>query len=423
MAKILISPLGVGGYFKNKDGEQPERDYRKTTYQIDQKSYPNSKFVSSVLYQHFDLDGIIFIGTVKSMWEAVYDFFCEIKQIAKDENYWLELASKIESSNCESSLDSLDLSKLQEVLGDKSECILVKYGINQNELWENFDRIIQVINSLDDGDEVYIDLTHAFRSLSVLQFLSITFIKDLLTNKKIKIAGIYYGMLDVARDSELGYAPIIDLSPFFEMISWTQGAYSLQTFGHGYLIAQLLQQQGNQDLSKQLNNLSDALEINYLPTIKQRATDLKASLQQTKSDSPFQYLEHIPEKFVKQIAKNFRQEWEFQLAMAEWYFNNKRYATGYITLAEAIITYVCEINNLNPRNYDDREQAKQILKNDNNKARQLAELYRKEINPIRNAIAHASFDKNRQSCSDAVARSTDYLQQVKRICSTGKLGN
>ena len=75
MAKILISSLGVGGRFKNQD--KPDREYRTTCYQIENKSYPKSIFMASVLYEHFDLDGIIFIGTVKSMWEEVYRFFCE----------------------------------------------------------------------------------------------------------------------------------------------------------------------------------------------------------------------------------------------------------------------------------------------------------------------------------------------------------
>lgn len=57
MAKILITPLGAGA---------ANREYRKATYKLDEQQYESS-FIASVLYKHLQLDGIIFIGTIKSM--------------------------------------------------------------------------------------------------------------------------------------------------------------------------------------------------------------------------------------------------------------------------------------------------------------------------------------------------------------------
>lgn len=415
MAKILISPLGVGGRFKDKTKNREDREYQKTTYRIDDKDYPNSRFISSVLYKHFDLDRVIFIGTVKSMWEAVYEYFCEENEIDINTEYWWDLVDTIEQSNHNSSLDTLNLSILEEILGNQSRCILIKYGITEEELWENFERVIEVINSLSDQDEIYIDITHAFRSLSVLQFLSITFIQDLLIDKEIKIQGIYYGMLEVTRPNELGYAPIINLMPFFEMISWIQGAYSFKTFGNGYLISELLKQQNQLDLAKNILSLSEAINLNYLPTIQQRAIDLKGSLYQGEKTTPFKYLKHIPEDFVNQFSSSFSKQSDFQLKLAKWYFDHKHYAAGYISLAESIITYLCELEALDFKRYDNREKMKKMLRKKSYTKLELSYLFNEKINPIRNAIAHASFDKKRPSYLDAINNANTYYHQVKNI--------
>jgi CRISPR-associated Csx2 family protein len=197
MAKILISSVGVGGRFKNQ--HISDREYQDACYKIGDTPYPQSRFIASVLYEHFQLDGIIFIGTVRSMWEEVYRFFCESNAVQKDDEYWLDLACKIDNLTHDSELNSIDLSPIEKILGERSKCILIKYGLDQDELWENFDRIFQIVELLQPGDEIYIDITHSFRSLSLFLFLTITFIRDLASEKQIKIAGVYYGMLDVSR--------------------------------------------------------------------------------------------------------------------------------------------------------------------------------------------------------------------------------
>lgn len=418
MAKILISPIGIGGKSKNKDAY--DREYQDTCYKIGEKSYPSSRFMASVLYEHFELDGIIFIGTVKSMWEEVYRFFCEKKGEINDDEYWLDLVSKIDSLQYDSDLDDLDLSPIENVLGSRSKCILIKYGINQDELWENFDRIFQIVELLQKGDEIYIDITHSFRSLSLFLFLTITFIKDLVTEKEIKIVGVYYGMLDVTR--ELKYTPVVDLKPLFDMTTWIKGAYSLKTYGDGYLIADLLESQGNTELANEIEQLSQALNINYVTAIKQRSSTLKTSLQMSVYNSPFRYLRQILENFVNKFARSSGKEYEYQLELAGWYFDNRRYATGYITLAEAIITYLCEINEADPKVEDRRQKMKDCLHQVENKNSKLAQLYFK-VNPIRNSIAHALLEQGRRATSDldAINNAKLYQQEAKKIFRTKTL--
>jgi CRISPR-associated Csx2 family protein len=419
MAKILISSIGVGGRFKNTNN--PDREYRKTSYKIQDTSYPESTFMASVLYEHFDLDGIIFIGTVKSMWEEVYRFFCHNKSLNQNDDYWYNLANKIDSLTYESELNAIELSPVEEILGKHSKCILTKYGLNESELWLNFDKILETIDFLQPGDEIYIDITHSFRSLSLFLFLTVTFLQDLVSEKNITIAGVYYGMLDVT--SELKYTPVVDLKPLFDMTSWIKGAYSLKNNGNGYLIAQLLESQGEKELATQIKQLSDAININYANAIQQRSSALKSSLQNKTIGGPFKYLKNILEKFVNQFTRSSSvTESEFQLKLAGWYFDNKRYATGYITLAEAIITYLCEIHDKNIRSQDERGEMKRFLGEKDNRNSGLGELYFR-VNPIRNSIAHALLEEGKKTTTDsnAINRAKNYLQEARKIFKTRTL--
>jgi CRISPR-associated Csx2 family protein len=412
MAKILISSIGTGALNTNN---QAVREYRTAKYRIDEQEY-NKSFISSVLYEHLKLDSIIFIGTVKSMWEEVYRVFCEEKNINFDEEYYFKLIETIESLNYQSDLDSLNLQPIKQVLGENSQCILIKYGLNEAELQENFDQIIKIVDFLQNGDELYIDLTHSFRSLSLFMFLVLNFVNDLYTERNIKVKGVYYGMLDVTR--EFGYAPVVDLQSLFEVTEWIKGLYSLKSFGNGYLISELLQNQGQKDLARKIRELSDAININYLPDISQRSKLLNTSLQTTNLTSPFQYLKKILEKFINRFSQKNERESDFQLKLSKWYFDNKRYATGYITLAEAIITYMCELEGEDIVSQEARERMKKLLRK--NRHTEIAQLYFK-VNKIRNGIAHALIEGERQSYHTAISNAEGYYQKAKTIFDSNAL--
>jgi CRISPR-associated Csx2 family protein len=413
MAKILITPLGVGGRFNSKTNtnQSADREYLEADYCISGKKYKN-RFIASALYEHFELDGIIFIGTVRSMWEEVYRFFCDKNQCYFDNNYWFSLAEKIDSMNYESKLDELDLSRVKSVLGDRSECIVTNYGLNDEELWENFDLIFQVINLLKSGDEVYIDITHSFRSLSLFLFLVLTFIKDLPEKQNVKIAGVYYGMLDISR--EIGYTPVIDLKSLFDMTDWIKGSYILNHYGDGNLISKLLKEQGEFKVADQVFQLSSSINLNFLPAIRERAKPLNASLKNISIPGPFKYIKNTLIQFVKKVSNPSDNESDFQLKLAGWYFDNDRYATGYITLTEAIITYLCEIYGKNVDSQTDRDSMKNLLFEDEYKNSELTKIWH-EVNAIRKQIAHASLEETCTSYSSAIRKAKKYHETIGKI--------
>ena len=74
MAKILIAGLGKG----IKEDEK----YRETNYSIEKGNnesiiYENESFITSALEKHFEIDKTIYIGTVGSMWDNLYSYYCD----------------------------------------------------------------------------------------------------------------------------------------------------------------------------------------------------------------------------------------------------------------------------------------------------------------------------------------------------------
>ncbi|MDX1957340.1 MAG: TIGR02221 family CRISPR-associated protein [Leptospiraceae bacterium] len=402
MAKILISPIGTG---QQKSDNSSSREYKTAKYKIDEMEYERS-FVSSVLKEHLQIDHIIFIGTVKSMWEEVYRFYNEDKKDF-DLQYYDELATKINEFNYSCDLNLLDLDRLEKSLSERSKCKLIYYGLNEEELQKNLEIIINSINnSLEDGDEIFFDITHSFRSLSLYLFLVLMFITDLLKEKKIKVSGVYYGMLDVVR--EIGHAPVVDLSYLLNTVDLIKASYEFQNYGNGFLIADLLRD-SNQEFSEKILNLSKAISMNYTSDIIESAKNL--SKVQARIPSPYS---HFIPNFINQFAKNISaksNEYEKEYELAKWHYKNKNMSSAYILLAESIVTYVCEKENIKPiRKEDKRKEAKEKLFNET-KFRSLKDVSKK-ISDIRNNIAHNIGTGNLDS---DFAELGNYLAEVKKL--------
>lgn len=85
-------------------------------------------------------------------------------------------------------------------------------GKNEDEMWTIFTTLF---NALQDGDELYIDMTHAFRYLPMLVLVLTNYAKFL---KGVTVKSITYGNWE-ARDGD--HAPIVDLLPIAALQDWT----------------------------------------------------------------------------------------------------------------------------------------------------------------------------------------------------------
>lgn len=108
-------------------------------------------------------------------------------------------------------------------------------GRNDDELWQIFQA---VVNAVEPEEPVIFDITHGFRSLPFLSFLSVAYLRII---KQIRLKAVYYGNFE-ARDTSVtpNRAPVIDLTHFVDLLDWMIGADRFVRFGDARDLANLL---------------------------------------------------------------------------------------------------------------------------------------------------------------------------------------
>lgn len=412
MSKVLISFLGVGALKSSGVGSERigPREYRTANYKINNKQ-ESSSFVTAILTKALACDKLIIIGTMHSMWEELYRYYAEENSCFDEELYW-EIAKVAESSSASSEIDYSILGKVETAFKSDSKIILIKYGLNEEELKYNFQEVIRIEEYLEEGDELHIDITHSFRSLSMFMMTALHYLQD-VSSKKLQIAGVHYGMLDVSR--ELGYAPIVNLKYLTDTMDWIKGAYALGEYGSGNLIGSLLEEDGQEGRAKKIKQLSNAFAMNYSYDIRNHIQSL-AKLDKEELSAPSSLI--IPQtlrQLQNRLGKN-QAESRFQLELAYWYFENHQYGSSYILLAESIVTFVCELEGKQDTDSEDvrNEMKRRILKGDYKECN-LSRTWFQTINRIRNKVAHPTIEKRKDTLLNDVAQLKTRLDKAKSI--------
>lgn len=383
--KVLISFLGTGPL-----ASKEARTYKTANYKLGDKELGQFPFVSAALKKHYNIDKIILVGTVHSMWEEVYRWYNAFYGRPTDEDVYFSIADSCEKANYKSPLTIPHLDLIEQSLGNGSKVVLIKYGINEEEVKENINIILGLEQHLNHEDELIVDITHSFRSLPIFMMNLLIYLKN-VSNKNIKISHIHYGMLEM--DKELGFTPIIDLKAILDVNDWITGAYSFSQFGNAYKISNLMKNEDS-SVATLLDEFSNLMNLNHLHAIQnisQRLSSIKN--KQFNTLLPQLTITPIVIDFVQRFAAPRDNHSLFQLKVAKWQLEHKKYAQSMLTLNEAMITYICEQNGMEWNNYDMRELAKAALRYQPiAKGIQCERAFRqiyKKLKPLRNCTAHS----------------------------------
>ncbi|WP_179287569.1 TIGR02221 family CRISPR-associated protein [Paraferrimonas haliotis] len=417
MAKVLVALLGTG---QKADDEKNNNSYSTTDYQIETQLYQGETLLANVLANHINPDKIILIGTQQSMWDNAASVF----QVNDDET--LEILEKKERG----SLIEKDLQPLEKALNTKtnndgSRCVIVNGGDGNDELWSNFDNIADVLlKQLNNGDTLYLEITHAFRSLSLQTFVVTEFIKNY---KNIDLGGVYYGKLSHGKPSN-----IINISMFFQLLDWAKAISNLKNNGDATLLAGLVRN-SNEDptVKSNMSTLSESLSIANLSAIFKVIGNLKGCIklfESHKSKMMTMLADDLLE-FINQLDAN--NQTDFQFNLSQWFANNNNYAMAYICLAEAAVGRVCRENqlyNLLDTEKSDRDFAKDNIifgKEEGFNNRKTATKEQQDfkitfslVGNIRNNIAHqlSTSDKRKNvTPKDCISNFKKYYKQLRNL--------
>jgi len=172
-------------------------------------------------------------------------------------------------------------------------------GKSEEELWELF-RVIDA--AVQEGDELYVDVTHGFRTLPIVLLSALDYV---CRAKGAHVREISYGAYEALPRGSSDPRPTFDLTPFFVIRDWTTAlvlleAGDLRALGRHLepvtrAVQRLLRHEFPAELRrlpKALEGLGDALWVNRLrdlPGLVRSANELANA-----TDDKLRELEHRP---------------------------------------------------------------------------------------------------------------------------------
>lgn len=301
-------------------------------------------------------------------------------------------------------------------LGHGWEPRLIPGGRSESEHWEIFNTMV---NAIPNGASVVMDVTHGFRSqpmlaLAVLQFLEVV--------KGVRTERLLYGAI-----REEGTGEFLDLTPFLDLVAWTQATRDLMRYGWGKPLAELLsrlqddhwkrsQGAAKEDRVTQLKRLGDALgqltlalellrveeATDYAAKLLKRADEAAQELGRLPAAEPLGYLlSALKERYSPlAVGDPFGQEGlRAQAAMVEIFLASGSLTQALTLMRELMVTFICLEKRLDPkveRSEAERElgdyaqRSRQGVRNQDEKWGQLWN----ELADLRNDVAHAGMRFN-----------------------------
>lgn len=264
-------------------------------------------------------------------------------------------------------LDGMDLK------ADVKPVLHVPVGNDEKEMWQIFQ---MVYDEIHEGDELYVDLTHAFRYQPMLVLVLTNYAKFL---KNIKVMHISYGNYEaglqanaktVVDGREITLAPIVSLLQLSQLQDWTTAAADFLQNGYVDKMSalangsiRLLQKNeatrtdDNRNLASFVGGLKTLVEERQTCrglSICSGATQRTLKEQADKlGEVVIKPLEPILEK-VSEALPLSDGSLNNCLDAAQWCFDNHLYQQTATILQEGVVTYFCERHDIAINNEDGR---------------------------------------------------------------------
>lgn len=390
MSKVILSFLGTG-------------NYAPTQYQLDGKLYPDlpTPYTQEALLKRYEKDG--WVLKVLMTKEA-------------EEKHKEALAERV-----------------------KYEPVRIPAGQTEEELWQIFNAIV---DSIPEGAELIIDISHGFRSQPILALAAVQFLQVV---KGVRVHTVLYGFYDPTTQK----GSFFDLKGFLDLMEWAQATRDLLEHGEGLRLQKLLRDIHSHSykvegpkakkltsVGEALDKVEDALDLLRVEEALSSAHELLKHLEAASEDvaklprsMPLGFLlGRIRERYRSLAAKDpFSPEGiKAQGEMLRLLLQTKRY-TQAITLArELLVTLACVRQKWDPR--EERAVAEAWLNTkvkiskkkgfaaEDSQALRLVSLWEKTAD-LRNDVAHAAMRENPAAARQLAQRVIEVCDEVQAFCN------
>ncbi len=393
MAKILIASIG--------NARKTTEGYDKTSYRAEDGRTFATPYIIEAIRELYGVEKLILFGTAGSDWAGLYEYVHLVEGNLLSSQASDQIDDKVYNALLDLKKTSWAnapegaLKKAQDAARVFTTCIkgcldviLLKYGLNDQELDQNFILLQQVSKHIRDEDEVYFDITHAFRTLPIFELLVMRYLNEVLQTKA-SIVMISYGMFEVRQG---GVTPIVDVKRLLSVMDHLSAASEYKRFGTLYGLLDMEDTGLNDDERKYLRNMSEWTNINNIAAMKRFIKKAHSRAEASESAAP--EASFLQRQVYEDIAKHFPNtddDMLLSINLAKWHFDKRRYLHALIVLQEALITFglvVCKRTALD--DFDLREEYRKRIRG-LGKKHCLGSFFKK-LSDLRNRIIHGSLN-------------------------------
>ena len=291
------------------------------------------------------------------------------------------------------------------------EGVSIPDGKDEKEMWEIFETTFHL---LEEGDEVYFDLTHSFRYLPMLVLVLGNYAKFLL---HVKVKGISYGNYE-ARDLSTNEAPFVDMLPLSSLQDWTFAIADYLENGYAERLAKLSREELSPILrdSKGLD-LNAAILSKLMGQLQQltnervacRGLDVTKGKTMQKASEKFRALDKVVIEPLAPMLLKVREAVEGfspngghrnMLAAAKWCCSHHLYQQATTFLQEGVISFFCSRHGIED---EDRE------------ARGLVNSALNVVNLPEDEWKASDMDKLREIVGDPLIQNQTFVNKMREL--------
>ncbi len=255
------------------------------------------------------------------------------------------------------------------------EPIDVLPGNNETEIMTIFTTLF---NLLQEGDELFFDITHGFRYLPIIALVLGNYSKFL---KGVKVKWIGYGNFE-DRDKDTNTAQVVDLTSMSMLQDWTTAAADFINNGNAKSLVDLTKTQlkpvlkdakGGNANANAIRKMAGSLDavVNDIKNCRgfniMNACNVKALINSLNDieDCMIEPLTPLLEK-IRDSISDFDIEADENIVngfvASEWCLENNMTQQAATILLETVISVVCSNFGLNYKNFDHREIARSVMR-------------------------------------------------------------
>lgn len=252
--------------------------------------------------------------------------------------------------------------------------VMIPSTQNEEGNWKLFDI---VLNEVQEGDIVYFDITHSFRTIPLISLIVLNYARFI---KGATIGKLLYGSIEDSKPGSIPLAPIVDFTPMVTLLDWSHGIEQYLRAGDASTILKLVENEWRQlkdvvgsderEMIGKLLCMSNQMQKVNLSLQTVRGRDVKNELRLL--TELIKEMEEINTNYIKALIplidkiKEKLAEFTGDLAdqdifIVEWCLNHNLIQQGLTFLRENIITACCQLCNLDYLNWNVREAVSKAI--------------------------------------------------------------